>query len=232
MRIGVTLPSFRDGAGEALAAARRAEELGLDGVFVFDHVWPMGQPHRPALSALPLLGAVAATTSRISLGPLVARVGMLPDGVLTGALLSLSVMAPGRFIAGLGTGDAKSAAENGAYGVPFGTAAERRESLGRCVLGLRDRGVAVWVGGGAPATLAVAEGAGVAVNLWEATPEALAVQAGRGEVTWGGPLPGGAVEMAERLGALRSAGATWAVCAWPGSLEEVAGAAALLRAET
>ena len=46
MRIGVTLPSFRDDAS-AVDAARQAERLGLDGVFVFDHLWPIGQP-RPA----------------------------------------------------------------------------------------------------------------------------------------------------------------------------------------
>ncbi len=42
MRVGVTLPTFRDDAA-ALDAARRAEALGLDGVFVFDHLWPLGQ---------------------------------------------------------------------------------------------------------------------------------------------------------------------------------------------
>ena len=53
VRIGVTLPSFREDAS-AVDAAILAERLGLDGVFVFDHLWPIGQPDRPALSAMPL----------------------------------------------------------------------------------------------------------------------------------------------------------------------------------
>ncbi len=60
VKIGITLPQFRDEADTALEAARRAEELGFDGVFCFDHLWPMGRPDRPALSSAPLLGALAA----------------------------------------------------------------------------------------------------------------------------------------------------------------------------
>src|SRR5579884_2981736 len=60
VKVGVTLPQFRHEADTALAAARQAEELGLDGVFVFDHLWPMGSPDRPIISAAPVLGALAA----------------------------------------------------------------------------------------------------------------------------------------------------------------------------
>ena len=63
MKIGITLPQFRNEADTALEAARRAEDLGFDGVFCFDHLWPMGRPDRPALSSAPLLGALAAATS-------------------------------------------------------------------------------------------------------------------------------------------------------------------------
>src|SRR5271169_153104 len=129
MRIGVTLPSFRADAG-ALDAARRAEAAGLDGVFVFDHLWPLGRPDRPALASFPLLGAVAAVTETVALGPLVARVGLVPDEVLVAELASLSHMAPGRLIAGIGTGDAMSAPENQAYGIAFADAGTRRLALG------------------------------------------------------------------------------------------------------
>ncbi|HEY4700455.1 MAG TPA: LLM class flavin-dependent oxidoreductase, partial [Streptosporangiaceae bacterium] len=74
MRIGITLPQFEHGADHALEAARRAESLGIDGVFCFDHLWPIGKPGRPALSSGPLLGALAASTSTITIGSLVSRV--------------------------------------------------------------------------------------------------------------------------------------------------------------
>src|ERR1700722_11473141 len=106
MRVGVTLPTFRDDA-VVLDAARRAEEAGLDGVFVFDHIWPLGRPDRPALSAFPVLGAVCAVTERVSVGPLVARIGLVPEDVLVAEFASLSHLAPGRVIAALGTGDSQ-----------------------------------------------------------------------------------------------------------------------------
>jgi alkanesulfonate monooxygenase SsuD/methylene tetrahydromethanopterin reductase-like flavin-dependent oxidoreductase (luciferase family) len=230
VKLGVTLPTFRDDAS-ALDAARRAEGAGLDGVFVFDHLWPLGRQDRPALSAFPVLGAVAAVTTRLSFGPLVARIGLVPDDVLVAELASLAHMAPGRLIAGMGTGDAKSAAENAAYGIPPGPGDERRLALGRCARRVLDLGVPVWIGGGSVATteMAVDLGAGCAVNLWAGQPAAVAALVGRCEVTWGGPVAGAVPELAQQLSGLAEAGASWAVCAWPESLDALAEVAELLR---
>jgi alkanesulfonate monooxygenase SsuD/methylene tetrahydromethanopterin reductase-like flavin-dependent oxidoreductase (luciferase family) len=228
VRVGVTLPTFRDDDA-ALAAARRAEDLGLDGVFVFDHLWPMGAPERPALSAFPVLGAVAATTTTVCLGPLVARVGLAPDDTLVAELLSLNHMAPGRLIAGLGTGDRKSAAENLAYGIEFAEPAERRRALRDVARTVLAAGIPVWVGAGSPATTDIAVELGAAVNVWDGLPATVATLAQRAEVTWAGPVAGDAAQIAARLGDLARAGATWAVCAWPESPEAVAEAAAQVR---
>ena len=96
MRLGITLPQFRDDADPALAVARRAEAVGLDGVFVFDHLWPLHQPERPALHSSTLLGALAAETSRLTLATFVVRVSLLPDAVLVHTLHSLHRMTEGR----------------------------------------------------------------------------------------------------------------------------------------
>jgi len=230
MRVGVTLPSFRDDAA-ALEAARRAEALGLDGVFVFDHIWPLRRPDRPALSCFVLLGAVAAATERVALGPLVARVGLVPDGVLVAQLVSLAHMAPGRVIAGIGTGDALSAPEHEAYGIEFAPAPARRASLARCAEALGALGIPVWVGGGRTGTLETALAVGAAVNLWEGGLPAIAALRDRAEATWAGPVQGDECAIRARFDELADAGATWAVCAWPESLEEVAAAAAAHRAD-
>ncbi len=220
LRVGVTLPSFRDDT-EALAAACRAEALGLDGVFVFDHLWPLGKPDRPAIACFPLLGAVAAVTKHVVLGPLVARVGLVPDDVLMAQFVSLDHMAPRRVVAGIGTGDSMSAPENRAFGIDFAPAAGRRRSLDRCARALSGIGVPVWVGGRSESTIAVALAAGAAVNLWEASPAEVAAHARRGEVTWAGPVPEDAPSIGAHLRAMDEAGASWAVCAWPASLEAV-----------
>ncbi len=230
MKLGVTLPSFRLDA-VALDAACQAEDAGLDGVFVFDHLWPMGRPDRPALAAVPLLGALAARTERVVIGPLVARVGLVPDGLLVAEILSLEAMAPGRVVAGLGTGDSKSAEENIAYGIPYAPASLRRASLEWCATMLLGRGVPVWVGGGAPATTAIAARAGAAVNLWGASPEVIGEHAGHGEVTWAGPTGRDVRSTLSCLELVAAAGATWAVIDWtdePGALEALAQAVCLL----
>lgn len=226
----MTLPQFRDEADTALAAARRAEDLGLDGAFCFDHLWPMGQPGRPALSSGPLLGALVASTTTLILGTLVARIGLLPDEVLVEVLCGLDALSGGRFVAGIGTGDAKSREENEAYGLAFEPADVRRERLGGVAAAVSVRGIPVWVGGGEAKTVELARTAGVAVNLWEADAHRVADLAAAGlEVTWGGPVDGGVEEVTARLAGLAAAGATWAVCAWPEALEVVAEAADSVR---
>jgi len=228
MRVGVTLPSFRDDAAAAVVGAIRAEALGLHGVFVFDHLWPLGQPERPALSAWPLLGAVAASTSRVVLGPLVARVGLLPDELLLAAAATLARIAPGRVVAGIGTGDSASAPENAAFGIDYPPAADRRAAMARCADALVAAGLPVWIGGGAPRTVEVAVRTGAALNLWQAAPDTVARYAGRCEVTWAGVLPAEEPALLEHLRALADAGASWAVGVWPPSLEALAGAATVL----
>jgi len=226
MRVGVTLPQFEVTADDAVAAARSAERLGLDGVFCFDHLWPIGHPDRPALSAAPLLGALAAATSTIAVGTLVARVGLVPDATLVSTLASLSAMSGGRCIAGIGTGDRLSRPENEAFGIPFEPAEVRRQRVAGVARAVRPLGIPVWVGGGRPEMVALARSAGAAVNLWEGeTPEVARLVASGLEVTWGGPVGHEVGPVLARLAGLAAAGASWAVCAWPGSLEVVAEAA-------
>lgn len=221
MRTGVLLPIFQDHAGRALDAAGRAEEAGLDGVFCYDHLWPMGQPARPALAPFPVLALVATRTRRVAVGTLVARVGLVPDAVLVGQFAALEAIAPGRVVAGIGTGDYLSAGENEAYGVRFEVAADRRARLRRCARAALDLGLPVWVGDGAAGTRRVAREEGAALNVWDASPDEVEGHARHGEVTWAGPVGGPLAPVVARLA---DAGASWAVFAWPVDVEELAAA--------
>ncbi len=221
MRIGVTLPTFSADAGGVLTAARAAEDAGLDGVFVFDHLWPLRSPARPALSAYPMLGAVMASTERIAVGTLVARLGLLPEEVVGASLGSLQAMGGRRLIAGIGTGDSSSADENDATGIPFASARNRRERLHTLASQLQAAGVETWIGAGAPATNDLARDTGATLNVWDASPEAVAAHTEAGlTVSWAGPLPKDG-SAADRLRAVAEAGATWAVWGWPRSLDLV-----------
>jgi len=242
VRIGVMLPTFSDDAEHILVAARAAATGGLDGVFAFDHLWPIGRPGRPALWSFAALAAAAAATERVCVGPLVARVGLLADDDLMDAFHALIAIAGRpRVIAALGTGDHESAPENHAYGVPYPHAAERLAAVARVASRLRDEGVATWVGGLSAQTAQVARAVGAARNLWGVDLATIkeAAQAGEGQVpqvSWAGQVlvgrdrteleelrdrfgdrPGlvaGTVdEVAAQLGAFGAAGASWCVCA-------------------
>ena len=225
IRTGIVLPTFQQTADLALDVAVRAEEAGVDGVFCYDHVWPLGQPDRPALAPFPVLGLVAASTARLWLGTLVARIGLVPEAVLLSEFDALATVAPGRVVAGVGTGDRLSAGENEAYGVPFAPARARLDALRACVRAAVGRGVPVWVGGGSRAIRAVAAEEGAALNLWGAPADVVAAESARMEVTWAGPPPppGGLGPMVARLA---DAGATWAVLPWPVDPDELAAAGA------
>ncbi len=239
MRLGITLPQFREDAEPALAVARRAEAAGLDGVFVFDHLWPLHRPASPALHSLTLLGALSTETSRVTLATFVARVSLLPDAVLVHTLHSLHRMLEGRFIAGLGTGDRNNRDENVAYGVGFPPADARAGQLVDCCRRLRELGVTTWVGGDSERARRIAAEEADAWNGWGLPADrfdSLASELrGATNVTWGGqvligrtdehaaeklerhgPRPhlvhGTVEELRRHFAALEGAGASWAVC--------------------
>ena len=181
----------------------------------------MGQPERPALAPFPVLGALAATLDGPAsrgggpfLGTLVARVGLVPNDVLVASSSRSSTWRPGRVIAGLGTGDRLSEAENRAYGIPFaagGRAARRHGRAGRAPCGRRAS--PVWVAGGPAARTDEARAAGAALNLWDAEPALVAERCAGPtavEVTWAGPAADG------RAAAARARAASWPRPAPPG----------------
>jgi alkanesulfonate monooxygenase SsuD/methylene tetrahydromethanopterin reductase-like flavin-dependent oxidoreductase (luciferase family) len=168
-KVGITLPSFRDEAGPSLAVATAAEASGLDGVFAYDHLFRRSAQgeRRPALEMFALMGAVAASTSRVALGSLVARATLRPPATLANGFDTLArVLGPERLLVSVGAGDAESREENETFGLEFGTVAERVAALRDAVVELRDRGYPVWVGGIDPAVREVAAAHADGWNRW------------------------------------------------------------------
>jgi alkanesulfonate monooxygenase SsuD/methylene tetrahydromethanopterin reductase-like flavin-dependent oxidoreductase (luciferase family) len=234
IRAGVVLPTFRDTPDDALAAAESAVAAGIDGLFCYDHLWPMGQPERPALAPFPLLGTLAARfgprpdDSGPYFGTLVARIGLVPNAVLAAEFRALARLAPNRVIAGLGTGDSLSAEENRAYGIPFAPAAVRRVEMVALARELISEGIIVWVAGGPAGRVDEALAAGAALNVWNADPTLVTERATGAEaleVTWAGPPPESAPTAAETVALMAGAGATWVVFGWPVDVDALAEAA-------
>lgn len=178
-RLGVTLPSLQRDPELALEAARIADAGGLDGVFVFDHLFRAPADRRRSGARRPshemgvLLGAVAAETKRVTFGPLVARATVRPAAELAAMLETAARLAPGRFVATIGAGDRESEGEQRAFGLEVGTVASRLQALERSVRSARGRGFPVWVGGRLAQVRDLAVRVGDGWNVWNVDAAAL-----------------------------------------------------------
>ncbi|MGZ4676281.1 MAG: LLM class flavin-dependent oxidoreductase [Acidimicrobiia bacterium] len=179
MKVGLTLPSFTEDPEVALRVARAAEAAGVDGVFVYDHLFRIGRggAMRPALECTALLGALATETSRITIGTLVVRASLRHPAVLASALDTVVRIAGPRLVVGIGSGDEESRPEMETFGLAMGTEHDRVEQLRRSVQALAGRPYPTWVGGRARHVgLVAAEGA-TGWNRWGASVERFAVEA-------------------------------------------------------
>ena len=114
MRIGVTLPlaegDIADGRSptfaETLAYAQHAEALGLDSVWVFDHLLfrSPGEPDEGIREAWTTLSALGAVVPRIELGALVMCASFRNPGLMAKMAATLDDLSGGRLILGLGSG--------------------------------------------------------------------------------------------------------------------------------
>jgi alkanesulfonate monooxygenase SsuD/methylene tetrahydromethanopterin reductase-like flavin-dependent oxidoreductase (luciferase family) len=130
MNVGLILPLFSGDPDRVASFARRAEALGYDGVFAFDHFFPPGAPtDRASLEAFASLSAVAAATERVTVGTLVTRASIRPAGLLAKMAAGVDDISGGRMVLGIGTGDPIDQPEHQAYGLTYLEKGERREHL-------------------------------------------------------------------------------------------------------
>jgi probable F420-dependent oxidoreductase len=104
---------------EYLAMARAAEDVGFDTLWVGDHLlyrYDDGSTRGP-WEAWTMLSALAASTSRIRLGPLVAATAFHAPAMLAKLAATVGEISGGRLILGLGAGWNET--EFGAFGFPF-----------------------------------------------------------------------------------------------------------------
>lgn len=138
MRLGVQLPEVerRVPWSEYLAMARAAEEAGLDSIWIGDHLLYRGdgRPERGPWEAWSLLAALAASTERLSLGPLVACAGFHPPALIAKMAATVAEVSGGRFTLALGAG--WNEAEFRAFGLPFDHRVARFEESFSIVQGL------------------------------------------------------------------------------------------------
>jgi alkanesulfonate monooxygenase SsuD/methylene tetrahydromethanopterin reductase-like flavin-dependent oxidoreductase (luciferase family) len=121
MDVGVQLPEVERDVRwpEYLAMARAAEEVGLDSIWLGDHLLYRGdgREERGPWEAWTLLAALAAVTERVRLGPLVACASFHPPGLIAKMAATIDEVSGGRFVLGLGAGWNET--EYRAFGLPY-----------------------------------------------------------------------------------------------------------------
>ncbi len=103
MRLGVViLPELR--REELVRVWQRAEQLGFDHAFTYDHLAWRSLRDRPWFAAVPTLAAAALVTERIRIGTLVASPNFRHPVPFARELIALDDLSGGRLTLGIGAG--------------------------------------------------------------------------------------------------------------------------------
>ena len=129
LKVGIQLPEVEREVRwpELLDMTRAIEDLGFDSVWVGEHLlyrWE-DRPARGPWEAWTLLAAIAASTTRIELGPLVACTNFHNPALLAKQAVTIDELSGGRFVLGLGAGWNET--EFRAYGYPYDHRIDRFE---------------------------------------------------------------------------------------------------------
>jgi coenzyme F420-dependent glucose-6-phosphate dehydrogenase len=104
--IGYALSSEEHGPGDLVAQARRAEETGFHFALISDHFHPWTDSQGQSPFVWSVIGGIAQTTSRLSLGTGVTCPLMrIHPAVIAQAAATAAAMMPGRFFLGVGSGE-------------------------------------------------------------------------------------------------------------------------------
>jgi alkanesulfonate monooxygenase SsuD/methylene tetrahydromethanopterin reductase-like flavin-dependent oxidoreductase (luciferase family) len=137
LSLGIVLWNQQATWDEFERAAVKAEALGYDHIWTWDHLYGIvGDPYQPTWEGYSALAALAKVTSRAKLGLFVGAIPFRNPMLVAKALTTLDHISDGRAIAGLGA--AWFELEHQAAGIDFGrSVGERLDWLDEATGGLR-----------------------------------------------------------------------------------------------
>ncbi len=137
-RVGVTIHPQQCTMQELRDAWRRADDLGVDSIWFWDHFFPLyGDPDGNQFECWSLLAAAAIDTHAPQIGPMVSCIGYRNPDLLAYQAATVDQLSGGRLVLGLGAGWFERDYDE--FGYEFGEAKDRVRSLKEALPRIKNR---------------------------------------------------------------------------------------------